>query len=114
MMDVLVEAEREPKEAVVSFLLWRCSCHFVWTKIFEAAEQFWASLDSVHREVNHKIENRKPPHGRREEKHDEKRAEGVHGTVQGKRRFPSSFVEFALHVVGLQNEVGDVVLEVEG
>lgn len=56
MMHVLVEAEREPEEFVVSLLFVCGSRHLVRAETFVATKHSRAGLDAVHGEVNDEVQ----------------------------------------------------------
>lgn len=114
MMHVLVEAEQQPVEFVSSLLFVGGRRHFVRAETFVATKHSRAGLDTVHREVNDEVQKGQPPHRRIDETDDCQSTQSVHQAVQRQRSCPASLAKLALHVVVLQNKVGNEVLQVEG
>lgn len=113
MMHVLVEAERKPVHFHAALLLWSGCRHVVRAEIFVATHHPGTGFDAVHGEVNGEVQKRKPPHRRIDEADDRQCAQCVHEAVQRQRSSPAGLTKLALHVIVLQNEVCNEVLEVE-
>lgn len=113
-MHVLVEAKREPVQLHAALLLASGCRHVVRAEIFVATHHSRTCFDAVHREVNGEVQKGKPPHRRIDEADNRQSAQSVHQAVQRQRGFPSGRTKLALHVVVLQDEVGNEVLQVEG